>query len=248
MKEYKRLFEKEVEIPDKFEIPIINISFKPVFGETEDEVKHSNPAEFMSKIIYIIKHYISKHKNEIFTFSGATREDESIDKPTTRIKIYKKIISKFIKPENLISLPNKLIFFTESKKLQELDLITKVDKKTISTNKSKFGKIDFYKFMSLGFSNQLSKNSELYLVKILLSKTTNIKDTSDKNILTTIYYDDKHDKYLFIQIDENFNNDYKIFEVNFEERIIHSKTLETYDLEHSDFVKKLASKGKLEKI
>lgn len=110
---YKRLFENE--IPDKFEIPLVDIQFKPLFGQYEDEVKHSNPAEFMSKIIYTAKYYISKNKDKIFSFSGSSREDETEDKPTTRIKIYQKLISKFIKPENMIRLPNKIIFFTESK-------------------------------------------------------------------------------------------------------------------------------------
>ena len=233
---YKRLFENE--IPDKFEIPVINISFKELFGKHGDEVGHSNPVEFMSKIGKIVNHYSLKHKLQILSFTGEPRKGEKENKSTTRIKIYSKILSKFIKPKNIITLPNTILFLTESKKLQELDLITNVDKKSISKDKSKFVKVD------IDFQNNLVFQTNLNDLKYKLFK---ILKTTDVKVLNNIYYDTYYN-YTFIQQDENFKNGFKIFIVEFSNSNINSKTLEKYNLENSDFVKKLNSKGKLKEI
>ena len=238
---YIKLFENE--IPDKFEIPVIDISFRPVIGDFSSEVKHSNPAEFMSKIIYIIKHYISKHKNEVFSFSGEARENEdySDEKPTTRIKIYQKIISKFINAKNMIRLPNKLLFFSESKQLKELDLITKVDKKSISKNKNKFIKLD-YDYFGGAFIKDIIDYDLNELKQFFISEL----EINENQVFDIFIVNDK--KYAFIQQDKNFEKGFLIFLVYFQkENYLQSKTLEKYNLENSDFVKKLNSKGKLEK-
>lgn len=241
---YQKLFENE--IPDKFSIPVTDIEFKPLFGQHEDEVKHSNPAEFMSKIIYIIKYYISKHKGEVFSFSGSTRDNETENKPTTRIKIYQKLISKFIKPENILRLPNKIIFFTESKKLQELDLITNLNKKSVSKVKSKIVKTNYYlqdikyKFNS-DQSSPLDKFINEFNIEVLKNKIPK------NEIVTNIYYDGF--VFLFIQVDKNLNkNGWMPFLVKFPDDEITSKKLEKFDLENSDLVSKLNSKGKLKEI
>ena len=235
---YKRLFENE--IPDKFSIPVTDISFKPITGDFSSEVKHSNPAEFMSKIIYIIKRYISKHKNEVFSFSGEARENEDDEKPTTRIKIYQKIISKFINAKNMIRLPNKLLFFSESKQLQELNVITKVDKKSISKNKNKFVKANF------GTNKLKNKHLDLNDLKnFFTNEGLEIDEDEIFNVIFVVY----DSSYIFIQQDKNFKRGFLIFEVYFEKKnYLQSKTLEKYNLENSDFVKKLNSKGKLKEI
>jgi len=232
---YQKLF--EAEIPDRFSIPVTDISFKPVNGGFDSEVKHSNPAEFMSKIIGIVKNYISKHKKEVFSFSGEARDKEDSEKPTTRMKIYQKIISKFINAKNMISLPNKLLFFSESKQLQELNVITNVDKKSVSKNK-----INFIKFDSSSiFIRDLT---ELNLEQILEYFMDELGMTKEE-VLNTVFIIYEY-KYIFIQVDENFKKGFLIFEVYFDtEENINSKGLEKYDLENSDFVKKLNSKGKL---
>lgn len=232
---YKKLFENE--ILDKFTIPLTDISFRPIIGDFDSEVKHSNPAEFMSKIIYIIKHYISKHKNEVFSFSGEPREHEGYsDENPTRIKIYQKIISKFIDAKNMIRLGSKLVFFSESKQFKELDLITKVDKKSISKNKNNFVKLNFYtpdiKYLDL------EELKQYFITKLKVK---------ENEIFNTIFIMNEQ-KYCFIQLDKNFEKGFLIFLVYFKnekDEQLHSKTLEIYDLENSEFVKKLNSKGKL---
>lgn len=235
---YQKLFEQE--IPDRFLIPITDISFKPVNGGFDSEVKHSYPAEFMSKIIGIIKNYISKHKKEVFSFSGEARENEDSDKSTTRIKIYQKIINKFINPKNIIRLPNKLLFFSESKQLQELNVITNIDKKSMSKNKLKFVKLD----LNSEFIRDLTKLTLEKVKEYFMDKL----EMTEEEILNTIFIMYEH-KYIFIQVDKNFKKGFLIFEVYFDtEESINSKKLERYDLENSEFVSNLNKKGKLKPV
>lgn len=243
---YQKLFENE--IPDKFEIPLVDISFR-IFGKLgySNEVKHSDPAQFMSKIIFIVKNYIQKNKDKIFSFSGSTRDKEDYDKPTTRIKIYQKMISKFIKPENILRLPNKILFFTESKKLNELNVISKVDKKSVSKVKSKIVKVNskFRQRLLDMYRNKFNlEQIEDFLIDYFQQKI------SKDEIFNIIFQSDNSDypSYIFIQVDKKFENGYLPFIVEFDKDIIYSKKLEQYDLENSPQIKKLNQKGKLKEL
>lgn len=206
----------------KFNICII--SFKPLNSRLySDEIKHSNPSEFMSKIIYIIKKQVLQNKNTLFTFSGAgdnsKRKGKTTD-TTPRINLYGRLIKNFIKPENIFKTDgNTLYFFKESlqknKKLQEINLIN-VDKSQLKKVNFKIVKMNEFTYDVLNDINE-DKDSLEVLKQQLLQVNKGIKE---QDILFTIFNKNDGKKYFFIQLDEKFKQGYKIFVVNFSLDII----------------------------
>ena len=95
------------------DIELTEITFKPLFGAHSDELNHSNSAEFMSKIIYIIKKVINEEdKKHLYLIQGSPRKGEDFRKSTSRIKIYSRLLNKFIPSDNMFKMgDNELIFY-----------------------------------------------------------------------------------------------------------------------------------------